>query len=299
MRDSEFPPSENAISSAEFLRQSPVAERASRLNSQTRVLSTYGQHRQKTMSLLSSAAAERGNGDRVAVTVLGAGNCMDLDLRQLTQLFMNVSLVDLDPEALECGLRTVNETQRSSIQTIAPFDLATPLAAIRKEQLTDPQFVEVLCRQLSAPFAEIPVVPADVVVSACVLSQLLSAVTHLAAEPHPGFLPLIQSVRRGHLIRMLQLLKTGGRGILITDLVSSESLPTLTSIADSELPKLLAHALATGNFFSGLHPGVLLQDLATVPEIAPQIESPAMTDPWRWQMGQRTYAVYAIGFRKH
>jgi hypothetical protein len=143
-----------------------------------------------------------------------------------------------------------------------------------------------------------PVEAADVVVSTCVLSQMLSAMTNLVTDKHPQFLPLIQAVRRGHLVRMLQLLKSGGRGILVSDLVSSETTPQLTSISEASLPQLLAQSLATGNFFSGLHPGVMLQDLGTAPGIASFIESPVMTAPWRWQMGPRTYAVYAITFRK-
>jgi hypothetical protein len=146
--------------------------------------------------------------------------------------------------------------------------------------------------------AVMPVEAADVVVSTCVLSQMLSAMTNLVTDKHPQFLPLIQAVRRGHLVRMLQLLKPGGRGILISDLVSSETTPALTSMSEDNLPKLLAQALAAGNFFSGLHPGVMLQDFGTAPGIASSVDSPSMTAPWRWQMGPRTYAVYAITFQK-
>ena len=280
------------------LLDSPTARRAVTLNGQTKVLQTYGLHRQKTMELISLAAAEFSGVAERSVSVLGAGNCMDLDLRQLTTLFHRVRLLDLDREAVESGVNSVECHGGSRPQIVAPIDLASPLAITTEMTLSEIDSIAQLCQQLVNPFATLPVEPADVVVSTCVLSQVLSALTHLVTEEHPQFLPLIQAVRRGHLVRMMQLLKSGGRGILISDLVSSDTTPALNSIGEESLPRLLAQALAAGNFFSGLHPGVMLQDLRACSMIAPLIESPIMTAPWRWQMGPRTYAVYAITFRK-
>lgn len=282
----------------EPLLESPAAKRAATLNAQTKVLQTYGQHRQKTMELISMAADEfRSIADRT-ISILGAGNCMDLDLRQLKTLFPSVNLLDLDREAVESGVQAIEGLSSNQLKIVAPIDLASPLATTKQSDLSEAAAITQFCQALTAPLAVMPVEAADVVVSTCVLSQMLSAITHLVTDKHPQFLPLIQAVRRGHLIRMLQLLKAGGRGILISDLVSSETTPELTSINEANLPKLLAHSLATGNFFSGLHPGVMMQDLGAAPGIASLVESPVMTAPWRWQMGPRTYAVYAIAFRR-
>ena len=294
----EHSPDEASTGASEPLLESPAAKRAATLNAQTKVLRTYGQHRQKTMELISMAAGEfRGTAER-AVSILGAGNCMDLDLRQLMTLFSTVNLLDLDLKAVESGVQAIEGLPSTRLKIVAPIDLASPLATTKLSDLSEAAAITQFCKELTAPLAVRPVEPADVVVSTCVLSQLLSAMTHLVTDRHPQFLPLIQAVRRGHLIRILQLLKPGGRGILISDLVSSETTPELTSVNEANLPKLLAQALATGNFFSGLHPGVMLQDLGTVPGIASLIESPVMTVPWRWQMGPRTYAVYAMTFRR-
>lgn len=297
---SRFQPSPDEVASEakDPLLGSPAAKRAATLNAQTRVLQTYGQHRQKTMELISLAAGEFGSLAERTVSILGAGNCMDLNLQQLTTLFHKVALIDIDCGAVESGVNAVEGLQTTRLQIVAPVDLASPLATTTAASFSAPGAIAQLCQRLASPLATLPVAPANVVVSTCVLSQILSALTHLVTEKHAQFLPLIQAVRRGHLVRMVQLLKRGGRGILICDLVSSETTPALTSIDDASLPKLLVQALATGNFFSGLHPGVMLQDLTTDPKIAPSIESPVMTAPWRWQMGPRTYAVYAITFRK-
>ena len=294
----EHSPDEVSTGAMEPLLESPAAKRAATLNAQTRILQTYGQHRQKTMQLISMAAGELSGLAERTVSVLGAGNCMDLDLKQLTTLFQSVNLLDLDREAVELGVSAPEGLLTSQLKSVAPIDLASPLATTTASTLSDDSAITKFCQALAAPLAVIPVEAADVVVSTCVLSQMLSAMTNLVTDKHSQFLPLIQAVRRGHLVRMLQLLKSGGRGILISDLVSSETTPQLTSIDEASLPKLLAQALATGNFFSGLHPGIMLQDLGTAPGIASLVDSPIMTAPWRWQMGPRTYAVFAITFRK-
>jgi hypothetical protein len=291
-------PDEVSTGAMDPLLESPIAKRAATLNAQTRVLQTYEQHRQKTMELVSLAAAELSGVAERTVSVLGAGNCMDLDLQQLAMLFHKVTLLDVDRRAVESGVNAVESLQTSRVEILAPIDLAFPLATTQAAALSGTDSIAQFCKQLESPLATLSVAPADVVVSTCVLSQILSVLTNLVADKHPQFLSLIQAVRRGHLVRMLQLLKPGGRGILISDLVSSETTPSLSSIDSVSLPKLLAQALATGNFFSGLHPGIMLQDLETGLNIAPYIESPVMVAPWRWQMGPRTYAVYAITFRK-
>ncbi len=291
-------PDEVSTGAMDPLLESPIAKRAATLNAQTRVLQTYEQHRQKTMELVSLAAAELIGVAERTVSVLGAGNCMDLDLQQLATLFHRVTLLDVDRRAVESGVNAVESLQSSRVQILAPIDLAFPLATTQAAALSGTDSIAQFCKRLESPLATLSVAPADVVVSTCVLSQILSVLTNLVADKHPQFLSLIQAVRRGHLVRMLQLLKPGGRGILISDLVSSETTPSLSSIDSVSLPKLLAQALATGNFFSGLHPGIMLQDLETGLNIAPYIESPVMVAPWRWQMGPRTYAVYAITFRK-
>jgi hypothetical protein len=291
-------PDEVSTGAMDPLLESPIAKRAATLNAQTRVLQTYEQHRQKTMELVSLAAAELSGVAERTVSVLGAGNCMDLDLQQLATLFHKVTLLDVDRRAVESGVNAVESLQTSRVEILAPIDLAFPLATTQAAALSGTDSIAQFCKQLESPLATLSVAPADVVVSTCVLSQILSVLTNLVADKHPQFLSLIQAVRRGHLVRMLQLLKPGGRGILISDLVSSETTPSLSSIDSVSLPKLLAQALATGNFFSGLHPGIMLQDLETGLNIAPYIESPVMVAPWRWQMGPRTYAVYAITFRK-
>jgi hypothetical protein len=95
---------------------------------------------------------------------------------------------------------------------------------------------------------------------------------------------------------MLKLLKPGGRALLVSDIVSSDTEPRLLRAAGHELPMLLKQCLTQGNFFAGLHPGVMLRDLTSHPALASACSTPVMHPPWIWTMGPRAYAVYAISF---
>ena len=282
-----------------LISESPAAVRASQLNAQTRVLQTYESHRQQTMALITAAMAcetAASTESERTISILGAGNCLDLDLAQVTRCFRVVNLLDLDPAALEFGMSHQNGMDRDRIRLHAPVDLAAPLAVLTSGNLVDHEFVDSACAKLSGPFETMPCSEADVVVSTCVLSQMIGAITNVCSEQHPHFLRLLQSVRRGHFCRLLQLLRPGGRGVFISDLVSSESIPSLRETASSALPGLLAQCLASGNFFSGLNPGVVLQDLKVCEAIGDVCCDVQIHSPWRWQMGPRIYAVYAVSF---
>ena len=85
---------------------SAVARQVVERNQQTRGLQTYASHRQCTMSLLSLAAAAVSHGETASLSVLGAGNCLDLDLRVLSKHFGRINLLDLDPAAVTYAVDT-------------------------------------------------------------------------------------------------------------------------------------------------------------------------------------------------
>jgi len=283
---------------------SPAALRAAQLNAQTRVLATYAGHQQQIMSLIQQCSTA-STLEHAAIAVLGAGNCHDIDLVQLATRFVTIRLLDIDRAALVYGAAAQQAIRDQSgnsrplpLELIAPLDLASPLASLPTDAATSDANLREIAESLQAPFSELPCPASDVVVSACVLSQINSALLNLMTERHPQFLMLLQSLRRGHFLRMLQLLKPGGQGIFVSDVVSSESTPAIKKVTDAELPQLLAHCLSTGNFFSGLNPGIILQDFQTCPEIASRCRDVQIHAPWRWQMGPRTYAVFAITFSR-
>ena len=108
----------------------------------------------------------------------------------------------------------------------------------------------------------------------------------------------IKAVRVGHLRRMLSLLKPGGIGILISDVVSSETAPDIETAGEKELPELVRKLVDDGNFFSGTNPAQILSDLNILQRLAGGPETAQVFDPWIWNLGPRSYAVSAIRFQK-
>ena len=134
-----------------LISESPAAVRASQLNAQTRVLQTYESHRQQTMALITAAMAcetTASTESERTISILGAGNCLDLDLAQVTRCFRVVNLLDLDPAALEFGMSHQNGMDRDRIRLHAPVDLAAPLAVLTSGNLVDHEFVDSACAKL-------------------------------------------------------------------------------------------------------------------------------------------------------
>jgi hypothetical protein len=52
--------------------------------------------------------------------------------------------------------------------------------------------------------------------------------------------------------------------------------------------------LQSGNFFSGLNPAVVQHDLQNIPAFVERCASFQILQPWQWQLGTRSIAVYAI-----
>lgn len=254
------------------------------------------------MRLISDAAAGIAVRDSTSphldkqptMTVIGAGNCQDIDLPVLAAAFSEIRLIDIDAIALEAAVSQLTAAVRSQIRIFAPIDIAAPLMSLSASAgLDTAQRSAFLSAVASAEMPDgLPV--SDVVVSTCLLSQLLDSASQIAPPEFPDFLPLIQAVRRGHLVRLLSLTAAGGRTLLITDLVSSDTVPDLAKTLPAELPNLMSQCLQSGNFFSGLNPAVVQHDIQHIPACLELCASSRILPPWHWQLGLRTFAVYAV-----
>ncbi len=137
----------------------------------------------------------------------------------------------------------------------------------------------------------------DVVASVCLLSQLIDGVVRRFPNPQVS-LPLLQAVRRRHLQLLLEHCCPGGTAILFSEVVSSDTCPELATVPDASLPDLLANLLAAQNFFTGLHPGIILHELQSKESLAQFVESIRPVAPWKWPFLYRTYAVTAFVVRR-
>jgi hypothetical protein len=223
---------------------------------------------------------ETGAADR-RIVVLGAGNCNDLDLARLSAGFAEVHLVDWDEEAVRVGI----ERQLAG----------NPLAARVHVHVTD-----VAARPEENETSELArgIGPADVVASVCLLSQIIGHVVEGCQGVREREIDAIREARREHIQLMLDLLRPAGVGMLFIDLVSSDTAPALLTMSEGQLGGWLVEQINAGNFFTGLNPAILEEQLRTEAAMASQIVEHQLVKPWRWSLGRRAYAVYALKFRK-
>ena len=87
-----------------------------------------------------------------------------------------------------------------------------------------------------------------------------------------------------HLRMLAQLVKPGGTGLLVTDMVSSDTYP-LEELWGQRSPWALVDELeATGNHLSGTTPKFLRRIVNTDPVIAPLVASGRAEEPWLWAL---------------
>ena len=263
----------------------------------------YEPHRDRVTSLLIDALPSVAGGEdsRPRLCLLGAGNCNDVDLRKLADSYQKVLLADLDADALQLAVDRQQLTGHTAIEMQSDIDVTGIFDGLSCEDtaraVDDSQAVRELTR-LAESFSpdELPS-GFDVVASVCLLSQLIDGVVRRFPDPQVA-LPLLQAVRRRHLKLLLEHCRPGGTAILFSEVVSSDTCPELATASDASLPALLANQLAAQNFFTGLHPGIILQELQADESLKPLVESVRPVAPWKWPFLYRTYAVTAFVIRR-
>ncbi len=271
----------------------------------------FAKHRERMTQLFLAAARTVNVEVAPRGAVLGAGNCNDLDLPELLEVFGCLLLVDIDREATEAAVgRQLNETMRSRVEVAPSTDvtgifahLQLQLGALNSAPLPatlNPATLDL--SQLEAILAEKPIqlpgAPFDCVLSSCLLSQLIDSLKLALGLHHPSLNDLIFALRRQHLRSLVHSLVPGGCGLLITYFVSSQSLPNLMQIADSHLQTTLLEAIVANNFFTGLNPFAIQAELQNSVEFSSQVSDVKLLPPWRWDMGFKQFAVAAIAFKR-
>lgn len=261
----------------------------------------YAGHRRQVTGLLCDLPLESPT---PALCVLGAGNCNDLDLRQLAARFATMRLVDLDGDAMQEGIRRQQLDDASGVQVLGSVDLAGLIDVLDDGTADGSASEQQIRRFLQQPGPSIPgplerlAGSIDVVVSVCTLSQLVDSIVVSLGRNHPKFLELVFAVRRQHLQLMLALLREGGRGVLVTDFVSSDTCPELVDASPERLPSLCVQLIQQHNFFTGLNPMAIVRLLSQDAALRNQATDVRLTSPWCWRYVSRTYAVAAILFGK-
>jgi hypothetical protein len=211
-----------------------------------------------------------------------------------------VDLVDLDPEALARGVARQGVAEHPSLHRFGGVEVTGMLDAIATWSPRTPIRPAELSALAEWPARRVGLTlpgPFDLVASTCLLRPLIGNAFHAVGEGHPQFSELVQAIRVGHLCLLTQLAASGGAAILITDLVSSDTFPTLESLPESSLPGLLPRLARERNFFHGVNPADLASLFRRDPVLDATVTGLESIPPWRWNLHSRVYLVWAMKYR--
>jgi hypothetical protein len=257
---------------------------------------TFASHRRRVTDLLTQIA----DPGRTRLCVLGAGNGNDLDLPALLAAHREVHLVDLDAEALAHAAESQGVAGHPSLRRHGGVDVTARLDAIATWSpgvAVPPAEVAAIADWPAGRAARGLPGPFDLVASTCLLRPLIGHVFHAVGEHHPQFDSLVRAIRAGHLRLLTDLAAPGGAAVLITDIVSSDTLPALGSLPESDLPGLLPRLTRERNFLHGVDPADLPAAFRRDPVLRERMAGLEPSSPWRWDLGARLYLVWAMTCR--
>jgi hypothetical protein len=253
---------------------------------------TFAQHRER---LTANVSARHRQGASERLCILGAGNAYDLDLAHLATLFREIHLVDIDDSALARAYARQDAATQARLFLHGPVDLSglfDRLEAWRSFRVT-PEELTAYPDDASNRIVESLPGPFDVVVSACILTQMqLSMLSGLSAS-HRLFEAARQLLNVMHLRTVAKLLVPHGRAVLASDLSSNLLFPLSPEATD--LKAVLIDVLGAGKFFYAAHPDLLAWASREDPVLRRLARVSPPLDVWLWKNGtERTYLVYAL-----
>ena len=253
-------------------------------------------HRARVMRLLIEARREAGR----SLCILGPGNGNDIELARLAREFERVTLVDLDQAAVARAVGRLDKDGARRVKQFSPVDLSGILPVLeswmRHRNPTDAEITAVVRSARAAPRPNVG--SSDVVASTCMLTQLFDSVYMALPTEHPRCIELVVSVRDRHLEIILELLKPGGVGVLVTDFVATKTATELAQLDELMLPYDTANWIEERNFFTGANPFAIREYYNRSRGPGPCASDAQVKGPWRWDLGATQLAVSAVTFRR-
>lgn len=270
-----------------------VDEQANRNRNSSSNWAEFTEHRQQVTNLICQHAPA---GDSAAL-ILGAGNCNDLDLHRLLNHFRQATLVDIDKDALRQGPSRQGLVASPRLELLGGTDVTGVFDRFSQlsSNTTDAELDDLL-GQLESYVPPWPTGRYELAVSVCTLSQLLEPIIETLGPNHPRFVEFVNAIRSQHFRILAQSLLPHGRGLLITDVVSTETCPDLVAVPRKQLRTLVVQLVSSRNFFHGLNPFRILQLMRSSDPPYDRLANPQFADPWVWHFGPRSYLVCGFAF---
>jgi hypothetical protein len=255
----------------------------------------FAHHRAQVTALLEGAAPAGAPG---RLCVLGAGNCNDLDLPRLLPRFAEIHLCDLDDEALAKAPARQRLPDGAPLVMHAPLDLTGAMPRLPRYANKLPNAADLAGLGQDCVDGVVAALPGpfDVVVSACLLSQLMHTCRLALGPENPALAAIANVMVIAHLRTALALTAPGGTTIVVTDTASSKTYP-LVELWDDQPPLALLDQLERAdNVLSGTAPTYLRRLLLRDPALRPLVKSgPRVIPPWLWDLGDEvTLLAYAL-----
>jgi len=264
-------------------------------NESTRGLfESYVEHRLQTTRLALESAK---TGVSATLCVLGAGNCLDLDLAQLTERFTAVHLVDIDRAALEGALARQPPEVQARLVLHAPVDLSGLLDKLERWARLETTESELLAHhERTAAALAGQIGRHDVVLSASCITQMQLSVLQALGDAHQLFDAVRHLLAATHLHTLHALTKPGGRALLVTDVLSSTRYAPLATLPpDTNWLRLLSQLMAAEQMIYIARPGLFHLLQREDPRLRQETTLSAPFAAWRWQNGPlERFLVYAM-----
>jgi hypothetical protein len=228
--------------------------------------------------------------------ILGAGECNDVDLPRLSTTFSEIHLVDIDPAALGRGVARQAPSVRAHLRPHAGVDLSGMVKRLDKWRREPPSSAQLdsVGRLTSQSVVQRLPGPFDVVVSACVLTQMAFALRDGLGDQHRSLWPARLSLVAAHLHTLINLTAPGGVSLFVSDMVSSDLFPLHDLPAGANLRGVMNHVVESGAVYHTANPA-LINALLEGDSYGNRLLGSQLLEPWLWTgpLG-RTYLVYAV-----
>lgn len=235
--------------------------------------------------------------------IIGPGCGAHLNLAQLLGHFAEVQLIDVTQEGLDLNLRAQSiDSEKLQTHVLSDFaGITTVLGQLQKTSATQElkfhdvqEGIEAAMHLAPWPVAE----EIDIVLSTEGLGMALSATAAIVGHQHPSLPDFHHAIRLAHTQEILRILKPGGYGIVVNQLMSSKVMPSLSNIPEEKLDWVMSEVIQKNRGPTGTSPtqirDLLLHDQAIKHELA-QVH---MLTPWIFDTGPVQFAMSGVSFCK-
>ena len=241
----------------------------------------YASHREMVTNMLIVGLDRIRRQSPYDLSIWGAGKCNDVELKALLNSFAKLRLVDIRSEDLTQAVQNQQCADSAAIELVGGCDLTGVNRNLKKfgkraDERLLPKIVD-QANRYAGPDTE----QSDVLVSNALLSQLMDHVVDSVGEQHPSFPEIMLAIRNRHLDLLIEYTRPGGVAFLVTDVVSSATLPQLSTDVEN-LKSLMNKAINESNFFHGTNPAAIVHYLRHKSPHRNRLVSIDPSDPWIW-----------------